>query len=147
MFHQQRSLVCFNHKQINSINTPDPYTCYTTEIAPVIHQPLVKLPLLVILPVCPVYGLHLSLACLVGILKHCPIYFYYCSCPTAHDTITGQKWLCTYVLGTLSTLPRAVTIQTNQVMAGYCPDGNPSFRLFETINNLSNNVMFVDWTE
>ena len=26
----------------------------------------------------------------------------------------------------------------------YCPNGNPNFRLFETINNLSNNVMFVD---
>ena len=25
----------------------------------------------------------------------------------------------------------------------YCPNGNPNFRLFETINNLSNNVMFV----
>ena len=25
----------------------------------------------------------------------------------------------------------------------YCPKGNPNFRLFETINNLSNNVMFV----
>ena len=25
----------------------------------------------------------------------------------------------------------------------YCPNGNPNFRLFETINNLSDNVMFV----
>ena len=25
----------------------------------------------------------------------------------------------------------------------YCPNGNPNFSLFETINNLSNNVMFV----
>ena len=25
----------------------------------------------------------------------------------------------------------------------YCPDGNPNLRLFETINNLSDNVMFV----
>ena len=25
----------------------------------------------------------------------------------------------------------------------YCPNGNPTFRLFETINNLSDNVMFV----
>ena len=25
----------------------------------------------------------------------------------------------------------------------YCPNGNPNLRLFETINNLSNNVMFV----
>ena len=25
----------------------------------------------------------------------------------------------------------------------YCPNGNPNFRLFETIKNLSNNVMFV----
>ena len=25
----------------------------------------------------------------------------------------------------------------------YCPNGNPSLRLFETINNLSDNVMFV----
>ena len=25
----------------------------------------------------------------------------------------------------------------------YCPNGNPDIRLFETINNLSNNVMFV----
>ena len=26
----------------------------------------------------------------------------------------------------------------------YCPNGNPNLRLFETINNLSDNVMFVD---
>ena len=25
----------------------------------------------------------------------------------------------------------------------YCPNGNPNFRLFETINNLSDNVMFI----
>ena len=25
----------------------------------------------------------------------------------------------------------------------HCPNGNPNFRLFETINNLSDNVMFV----
>ena len=25
----------------------------------------------------------------------------------------------------------------------YCPNGNPNLRLFETINNLSDNVMFV----
>ena len=25
----------------------------------------------------------------------------------------------------------------------YCPNGNPNFRLFETLNNLSDNVMFV----
>ena len=26
----------------------------------------------------------------------------------------------------------------------YCPNGNPNLRLFETINNLSDNVMFLD---
>ena len=26
----------------------------------------------------------------------------------------------------------------------YCPNGNPNFRLFETVNNLSDNVMFVN---
>ena len=26
----------------------------------------------------------------------------------------------------------------------YCPNGNPNLRLFETINNLSDNVMFVN---
>ena len=27
----------------------------------------------------------------------------------------------------------------------YCPNGNPNFRLFETINNLFDNVMFVGY--
>ena len=32
----------------------------------------------------------------------------------------------------------------NQILAIiYCPDGNPNLRLFETINSLSDNVMFV----
>ena len=32
----------------------------------------------------------------------------------------------------------------NLILAAiYCPNGNPNFRLFETINNLSDNVMFV----
>ena len=33
--------------------------------------------------------------------------------------------------------------QNLTLAAIYCPDGNPNFSLFQTINNLSDNVMFV----
>ena len=70
--------------------------------------------------VCPAYGPHVSQTCPVGILRHCPILFNYCPFPTAHyHTITGQKRFCTYTLGTLSTRPQAITIQTNRLVPGY----------------------------
>ena len=37
----------------------------------------------------------------------------------------------------------AINLELSILATVYCPDGNPNFSLFQTINNLSDNVMFV----
>ena len=64
--------------------------------------------------------LHVSRTCPICILRHCPVHFHCCPFLKAHyHRITSQKWFCACALGTLSTRPQAVTIQTDQVMPGY----------------------------
>ena len=90
----------------------------------------------------------------MGILRHCPIHFYYCPFPAAHYTIIDQKWFCACILGAMSTLSREITIQTDPVMTGHQllssssggPRLGPSFLFYFLCFFLFLSVFFIFFT-
>ena len=55
----------------------------------------------------------------MGIVRHCPIHFYCCPLPAAHDTINYQNMFCACVLDAISALQQAITIQTDLFLTGH----------------------------
>ena len=63
-----------------------------------------------------------------------------------HGLVINKEYRKSQVLTDNEALVIDIDLSNNQnlILATiYCPNGNPNLRLFETINNLSNNVMFV----